>query len=111
MTYGKTKLQHVQSGFDVCTYSNTGKHDDPVDIQPLTVQVIAIAECYPQLKSSEGPGTPISGLGDGAFGYQIGIIVDDSGKCIEVQGLTHAELGDHYARDIAMAKIIMAALR
>jgi len=43
VTYGAATPQHVQAGFDTCTYANTGQHADPVDIQRLTVSVIALA--------------------------------------------------------------------
>ena len=110
VTYGAAKPQHPQAGFDVCNYANTGKHADPVDIQQLTVQVITIADCYPELKQTEGPGVNVTGVGDAAFGYKIGIVVKDGGRCVGVSGLTDAELRDNYAPDVAMAKIIIAAL-
>jgi hypothetical protein len=110
VTYGAAKQQHPQAGFDVCNYANTGQHADPVDIQQLTVQVITIADCYPQLKQTEGPGVNVTGVGDAAFGYKIGIVVKDGDRCVDVSGLTDAELQDNYAPDVAMAKIIIAAL-
>jgi hypothetical protein len=48
--------------------------------------------------------------GDDAFGFSIGIDVKVGNRCIEVSGLTEAELQDNYAPDVAMAKIMIAAL-
>jgi hypothetical protein len=110
VTYGATKLQHLATGIDSCTYTNTGQHASPVDIQNLDVQVMSGAGCYTELQQAEGPGTAVSGVGDAAFGYSIGIIVKDGDKCVEVEGLTIAELQGNYAPDTAMAKIIIAAL-
>jgi hypothetical protein len=110
VTYGATKPLHIQSGYDQCTYTNTGKHASPVDIQNLTVQVISVPDCYGHLKSAEGPGKPVAGVGDAAFGYGIGIIVQAGDRCVEVQGLTGAELQGNYASDAAMAKIIISGL-
>ena len=110
VTYGATTPQHVETGYDVCRYANTGQHADPVDIQQLTVSVITLSGCFAQLQQSQGPGTPVAGIGDGAFGYQIGLIVNDGGRCIDISGLTHAELQNDYTHDVAMAKIIIAAL-
>jgi hypothetical protein len=110
VTYGATKLQHVEAGYDICTYANTGKHADPVDIQQLTVTVTTLSGCYGQMQQADGPGTAVAGVGDKAFGYQIGIVVDDGGRCVDVSGLTHAELQNDYTHDVAMAKIIITAL-
>lgn len=110
VTYGAAKPQHVQAGYDTCTYANTGQHADPVDIQELTVSVIALSGCYGQLQQADGPGTAVAGIGDSAFGYHIGLIVNDRGRCIDISGLTHAELQNDYAHDVAMAKIIISAL-
>ena len=110
VTYGAAKPQHLQPGYDTCTYANTGRHTDPVDIQALTVSVIALSNCYVQLQQAEGPGTTVTGIGDAAFGYQVGLIVNDGGRCIDVSGLTHAELRNDYTHDVAMAKIIITAL-
>ncbi len=110
VTYGAATPKHVQSGFDVCTYKNTGKHVSPIDIQNLDVTVVSIPDCYAQLKSADGPGKPVSGVGDEAFGYSIGIVVRVGSSCLEVSGLTRAELGDDYAHDTAMAKIIIPKL-
>jgi hypothetical protein len=110
VTYGATKPQHVQAGYDTCTYANTGQHADPVDIQQLTVSVIAISGCYGEMQQADGPGTTVAGIGDAAFGYQVGLIVNDGGRCIDISGLTHAELQNDYTHDVAMAKIIITAL-
>ncbi|HEX4831610.1 MAG TPA: hypothetical protein VH478_11020 [Trebonia sp.] len=110
VTYGAATPQHVQQGYDTCTYANTGQHPDPVDIQQLTVSVISLAGCYDQLRQAEGPGTSVTGVGDAAFGYQIGIVVKQGGTCVEISGLTHAELNGDYSHDTAMAKIIIGAL-
>jgi hypothetical protein len=110
VTYGATKAQHVTAGYDICQYANTGTHADPVDIQQLTVEVITLSGCYEQLRSTDGPGTNVPGIGDAAFGYQIGVVVKDGDRCVGVSGLTHAELQNDYSHDVAMAKIIMAAL-
>ena len=110
VTYGAAKPHHVQAGFDTCTYTNTGQHADPVDIQELTVSVISLSGCYGQLQQADGPGTPVAGIGDAAFGYQVGLIVNDGGRCIDISGLTHAELQNDYTDDAAMAKIIITAL-
>ncbi len=109
VTYAGASLQHVTTGWDQCTYKNAGQHDDPVNIYDLIVAVISVHDCYAQLQDAEGPGTSVSGIGDAAFGYQIGIVVKDGAKCVEVKGSTHAELGDDYSHDIAMAKVVMAA--
>ena len=110
VTYGAATSQHVEAGFDTCAYANTGQHADPVDIQRLTVSVIALTGCYEQLRQTEGPGTTVAGIGDAAFGHQIGLVVKDGGRCIDITGLTHAELQNDYAHDVAMAKIIITAL-
>jgi len=110
VTYGAAKSQHVTAGIDACTYANTGQHANPVDIQALTVQVITLSGCYAELRQAEGPGTAVAGIGDAAFGYHIGLVVNDGGRCIEISGLTDAELGDDYTHDVAMAKIIITAL-
>lgn len=110
VTYGAAKSQHVEAGFDTCTYANTGQHANPVDIQALTVQVITLSGCYAQLRKTEGPGTAVAGIGDAAFGYHIGLVVNDGGRCIDISGLTYAELSNDYTHDVTMAKIIIAAL-
>jgi hypothetical protein len=110
VTYGATKSQHVMTDYDTCTYANTGQHTDPVDIQPLTVTITSLQNCYAQLQQADGPGTSVQGIGDLAFGYSIGLVVKDGARCIDVSGLTHAELKNDYTRDVAMAKIIITAL-
>lgn len=49
-------------------------------------------------------------MGDDAFGYEIGIDVKVGNRCVDISGLTSAEFKDNYAPDVAMAKIIIAAL-
>jgi hypothetical protein len=111
VTYGAAKSHHVTAGYDTCEYANTGKHADPVDIQQLTVDVITVSGCYDQLQSADGPGTNVPGIGDAAFGYEIGLVVKDGSRCVDVSGLTHAEFQNDYSHDVAMTKIILAALR
>lgn len=110
VTYGAAKGQHAQAGYDVCSYDKTGKLADPIDIQGLDVTVIALPNCYPELSKTDGPGKPVPGVGDQAFGYQIGIVVDVKGTCLEISGLTHSEFRGDYTHDIAMAKIIIPKL-
>ncbi len=110
VTYGATKSGRIQAGFDTCTYTNSGKHDDPVDIQNLNVKVISISGCYAQLQSADGPGKSVPGVGDAAFGYSIGLITKVGDRCVDVEGLTHNELQDNYAPDVAMTKIIIGNL-
>jgi hypothetical protein len=110
VTYGAAKPQHVQAGYDICTYANTGTHASPVDIQALTVTVITISGCYAQMQQAQRPGKAVAGIGDAAFGYSIGLVVNDGGRCIDISGLTFAELQNDYTRDVAMAKIIIGAL-
>lgn len=107
--YGTATSASPANGFDTCTYKNMGG-TDPVDIQDLTVTVISLAGCWPQVQQSDGPGTSISGLGDAAFGHSIGIDVKVGDRCLTVDGLTHAELQNHYDPDVAMAKIILGGL-
>jgi len=109
VTYGATKSQSPTSGYDTCTYKNMGAAD-PVNIQDLTVSVLSISGCWSSLQQADGPGTTIAGLGDAAFGYGIGVDVKDGNRCVEVSGLTHAEIQNHYGPDIAMAKIVLANL-
>jgi hypothetical protein len=109
VTYGATTPSHVQNVSDACTYANNGSVD-PVDIQNLTVTVISLSGCYARLQSDDGPGTKVPGVGEDAFGYSIGIIVKDGDRCIDVSGLTNAELQDNYGPDTAMAKIIISKL-
>jgi len=109
VTYGATKSQSPASGYDTCTYKNTGAAD-PVNIQDLTVSVLSISGCWSSLQQADGPGTNIAGPGDAAFGYGIGVDIKDGNRCVEVSGLTHAELQNNYAPGIGMAKIILANL-
>jgi hypothetical protein len=109
VTYGAATPQQFQAGLDACDYKNNGS-TNPVDIQDLTTQVISLPDCYAQLLQAEGPGTKVSGVGDAAFGYSIGIEVKVGNRCIEVSGLTEAELDDNYAPDVAMAKIMISNL-
>ncbi len=110
VTYGAATPKHVENGYDVCTYRNTGKHANPIDIQDLTVDVISLSGCYSELEDADGPGIKVSGVGDDAFGYNIGLIVEVGDRCIDVSGLTSAEGEDHYGPDAAMVKIIIAKL-
>ncbi|MGH8889696.1 MAG: hypothetical protein ACRDV3_08025 [Acidothermaceae bacterium] len=109
VTYGATTPQHVASGYDMCEYANTGSVD-PVDIQDLTTDVMTLPDCYNEERQADGPGTEVSGIGDDAFGYSIGIVVKVGDRCIGVSGLTDAEFRDNYAPDVAMAKIIISHL-
>jgi hypothetical protein len=109
VTYGAATPQHFETGLDTCDYKNNGS-PDPIDIQDLTVTVISLSGCYAQLQGSEGPGTKVTGVGDDAFGYEIGIDVKVGNTCLTVSGLTSAEFKDNYAPDVAMAKIIIAGL-
>jgi hypothetical protein len=107
---GAATSKHVSDNYDTCTYKNTGTHASPVDIQDLTVTVISGSGCYSDFEQADGPGVKVSGVGDQAFGYQIGIIVKAGNRCLDVSGLTFAELQNHYGPDTAMAKIIIAKL-
>jgi hypothetical protein len=109
VTYGAATPQHFETGLDVCDYKNEGSKD-PIDIQDLTTQVVSLPGCYSELQGADGPGTKVTGVGDDAFGYEIGIDVKVGNRCIEVSGLTSAEFKDNYAPDVAMAKIIIAGL-
>jgi hypothetical protein len=108
VTYGATTPGH-ESGVDNCDYKNNGS-PDPIDIQDLTTTVVSIPGCYAELQSADGPGTKVTGVGDDAFGCEIAIDVKVGNRCVEVSGLTSAEFKDNYAPDVAMAKIIIAAL-
>ena len=110
VTYGAATPGHLEAGIDTCTYANTGKHADELDIQDLEIQVISLAGCYSQLQEAEGPGVKVPGVGDDAFGDEIAIDVKLGNRCIQVSGLTHAEFRDNYAPDVAMAKIIISKL-
>jgi hypothetical protein len=109
VTYGAATPQHVQDGYDTCTYKNNGSVN-PVDIQDLTIDVISLSGCYSSFQTADGPGTKVPGVGDDAFGYGIGIIVKLGSRCLDVSGLTDAELQNNYAPDVAMAKIIISKL-
>lgn len=109
VTYSSTTPASPAGGMGTCTYKNTGSAD-PIDIQDLTVTVVSMPACWSELKSADGPGTAISGVGDAAFGAQIGIDFEVGSRCVTIRGLTHAEIQGNYAPDIAMAKIIIAKL-
>lgn len=107
--YGATSPRHVATGFDECTYDNTGNAPDPVDIQNLHVKVITLPDCFAQLGSTDG-GHHVAGVGDDALGYSIGLLVKTGSSCVDITGLTHAELNGNWAPDIAMAKLILGRL-
>jgi hypothetical protein len=109
VTYSSATPGHPSNGFDTCTYENAGSAD-PVDIQDLTVTVLSIPGCWTALQSAEGPGKALSGVGDAAFGAQIGIDIKAGSRCVTIHGLTHAELLANYAPDVAMGQIILAKL-
>ena len=109
VTYGAATPQRI-GGIDVCDYKNTGQHVNELDIQDLNVQVISASDCYSQLLDAQGPGTKVSGVGDDAFGYEVGMVVKAGSRCIVISGLTSAEFRDNYAPDAAMAKIIISKL-
>ena len=109
VTYGAATPQHFENGLDTCDYKNNGS-PDPIDIQDLTTQVISLPGCYTELLAADGPGTKVTGVGDDAFGHEIGLDVKVGDRCVEVSGLTSAEFKDNYAPDVAMAKIIIANL-
>jgi hypothetical protein len=109
VTYSSATASHPTSGYDTCTYKNTGSAD-PIDIQNLTVSVLSIPGCWTGLQSADGSGKALPGVGDAAFGAQIGIDVKAGSQCISIRGLTHAELLGNYGPDVAMAKIILANL-
>jgi hypothetical protein len=110
VTYSTATPKSIAAGYDTCTYHNTGKHASPVDIQDLTVTVISIPNCWPSLQQADGPGKPVAGVGDAAFGAQIALDVKAGSRCLTVSGLTFAELKGNYAPDVAMAKIIIGNL-
>jgi hypothetical protein len=110
VTYGAATPGHLVPGIDTCTYANTGQHADVLDIQDLEIQVISLPGCYSELEEAEGPGVKVSGVGDDAFGHEVGMDVKLGNRCIEVSGLTAAEFKDDYAPDAAMAKIIISKL-
>lgn len=92
--YGSATPKHVANGWDQCLYANTG-HADPVDIQELKVSVVSIPNCFENLKSvredANGDTTAVPGIGERAFGYRIGLVVQTGSRCVEVQGMTHAD--------------------
>ena len=109
VSYGPGTPKQVAAGWEQCEYPNKGSAD-PVDIQPLHVDVIAIAGCWDQFKASDTPATAISGLGDEAIGFPIGLLVRTGSTCVQIQGLTDAELKGDHSRDEAIAKIVLAGL-
>ena len=109
VTYGPGVPKQVTNNWNSCEYPNKGSAD-PVDIQRLDVSVIRIDGCWDQLKQADGPGTAITGVGDAAFGTQIGLDVKSGSACVTIQGLTHAELEGDHSRDVAIAKIVVAGL-
>ena len=109
VTYGAGTPKQLEAGWEQCRYPNKGSAD-PVDIQALEIDVIAIAGCFDQLKATVEPATAISGLGDAAIGYSIGLLVRTGSTCVQIQGLTHAELSGDHSRDEAIAKIVLAGL-
>ena len=110
VTYGAATPKTIAPGWDKCTYKNGGKADSPVDIQDLTVDVQSMPGCWASLEKTPNRDKPVSGIGDAAFGYRIGLAVKDGSRCVQVEGLTFAELGGDYSRDVAMAKIVMGKL-
>jgi hypothetical protein len=109
VTYGSATSEHLVSGIADCDYKNDGSAN-PIDIQDLTTQVISLPGCYAQLEEADGPGVKVPGVGDDAFGYEVGIEVKVGNRCIQISGLTEAELQDNYAPDAAMAKIMISKL-
>lgn len=110
VTYGAATPKMITSGWDECSYTNTGTHADPVDIQPLEVSVLNLPGCWTALHQGKSNTSPVPGIGDEAFGYEIGLAVKVGSRCIEVEGLTHAELIGDYSHDAAMAKIVIGHL-
>jgi hypothetical protein len=109
VTYRSAKPGHLATGFDTCDYKNGGS-PDPIDIQDLTVTVVSLPGCWTSLQSADGPGKALSGLGDAAFGTEIGTDIEVGSRCVTLQGLTHAEFTGDYGPDTAMAKIILGNL-
>lgn len=113
VTYDSSRSKTPATGFDVCTYHNSGKAVSPVDIQDLDVTVISMSGCWAQLQSAAaqaGGVTNVAGVGDAAFGTGIGLDVKVGDRCLTIEGLTFAELKGNYAPDIAMAKVILGGL-
>lgn len=109
VSYGPGTLKQVAAGWEQCRYPNKGSAD-PVDIQALAIDVISIAGCWDQLKTSDQPGTAISGVGDEAIGFPIGLLVRTGSTCVQIEGLTDAELKGDHSRDEAIAKIVLGGL-
>lgn len=109
VTYGAATPGHLASGYDTCTYKNNGS-PDPINIQDLTVTVVSLPGCWTSLQSADGPGKAIPGVGDAAFGTEIGLDVEVGSRCVTFQGLTHAEFSGDYGPDTAMAKLVLANL-
>jgi hypothetical protein len=109
VTYGTGTPKQLTAGWEECRYPNKGSAD-PVDIQALAIDVITFAGCFDEMKASDQGGTAISGLGDAAIGFEIGLLVRTGSTCVQIEGLTHAELMGNHSRDEAIAKIVLAAL-
>jgi outer membrane murein-binding lipoprotein Lpp len=109
VTYGAGTPHHIENGWDICEYKNNGSVD-PVDIQPLTTEVLSVPNCYSLLEDADGAGPAVSGVGTEAFGYSIGLVAEFGSRCVGVSGLTDAELHDRYGPDAAMAKVISTRL-
>ena len=103
VTYGAGTPQQIAANYDDCTYPNKGSAD-PVDIQALSVDVLSYTGSWAGPQSADGPGTPVSGVGDAAFGDSIGLDVHAGSRCIVIKGLTHAELNGDYSHDVALAE-------
>jgi hypothetical protein len=110
VTYGATTPKHIEAGWDQCDYKNTGTHANPVDIQDLEVDVLTIPNCWADLHQSDGAGSSVSGIGDEAFGYKIGLAIKVGSRCVQVQGLTYNELKGDYSHDVALARIVVGHL-
>ena len=81
------------------------------DAAEATRDAIALVDGTLWLMAATARGPKMTtGIGDAAFGYHIGLVVNDGGRCIDISGLTFAELQDDYTHDVAMAKIIITAL-
>ena len=109
VTYGSATSEHLVSGIADCDYKNNGSAN-PIDIQDLTTEVISLPGCYAQFEEADGPGVKVPGVGDDAFGYEVGMEVKLGNRCIQISGLTEAEFKDDYAPDAAMAKIMISKL-
>ncbi|HEX3713484.1 MAG TPA: hypothetical protein VHV09_11890 [Trebonia sp.] len=109
VTYGTGTPKQLAAGWTECDYPNKGSAD-PVDIQALNVGVQTFAGCWSALQRADGPGTAVSGIGDAAFGYEIGFDLHTGSTCVTIQGLTHAEFSGDHGPDEAIAKIVLAGL-